>query len=69
MGKNKYVFSDWSGHIYIAEQGSKKKLLLNTVTDKINAADIEFIKAKNLIAVPTFYHNTVSFYELKPAVE
>ncbi len=65
VGNNAYIFSDWSGHIYIADIGGEKVLLLNTTKDKINAADIEFIPEKKITAVPTFYRNTVSFYKLK----
>ncbi len=61
---DKYLFSDWSGHVYIAKAGGEKKLLLNTSEKKINAADIEFIRDKQLLLIPTFYHNTVSFYKL-----
>ena len=63
-GDDKYLFSDWSGHVYIAKAGGEKKLLLNTSEKKINAADIEFIRDKQLLLIPTFYHHTVSFYKL-----
>ncbi len=64
VGDNNYLFSDWSGHVYIAKAGGEKKLLLNTADQKINAADIEFIRDKQLLLIPTFYHQTVSFYKL-----
>ncbi len=64
-GNGKYLFSDWSGHVYIAKSGGEKKLLLNTADEKINAADIEFVRETHTLLIPTFYHNTVSFYELK----
>ena len=63
-GSGKFVFSDWSGCIFISGTKGEKKLLLNTVNEKINAADLEYIKSDRLLAVPTFFHNTVSFYRL-----
>jgi len=61
---NKYLFSDWSGSVFTIKGGGEKKILLNTAGDKINAADIEYIKENHTLIIPTFYHNTVSFYKL-----
>jgi len=63
-GDGKYLFSDWKGHVFVASIGKTKKLILNTADKNINAADIEFIRDKQLLLIPTFYHNTVSFYKL-----
>jgi len=63
IGNNQFVFSDWSGHIYITEPDGTVKLLLNTAKDDIQAADIEYCAEKDAIFVPTFYHNTISTYK------
>ena len=62
-GNEFFLFSDWTGHVYIASAQHEKKLLLDTSADKINAADIEFIQGKNLLLVPTFFDNRVMAYE------
>ena len=41
-----------------------KTLILDTRQDSLNAADIEYIKSKNLLLVPTFFKNTVRAYEV-----
>ena len=64
VGNNQYIFSDWSGHIYLSSPGKDIKLILDTAKDTIQAADIEYCPEKDLILVPTFFHNTVSVYEL-----
>ncbi len=64
VGNNQYVFSDWSGHIQLTKPENQLKLILNTAKDTIQAADIEYCKERDLILVPTFFHNTVSAYEL-----
>lgn len=61
---DQYVFSDWSGHIQLSSPGNDLKLILNTAKDTIQAADIEYSSMKDLILVPTFFHNTVSAYEV-----
>ncbi len=64
VGNDQYIFSDWSGHIYLSSPGKDIKLILDTAKDTIQAADIEYCPEKDLILVPTFFHNTVSAYEL-----
>jgi sugar lactone lactonase YvrE len=64
LNNDQYVFSDWSGHINIASPGKSVKLILNTAKDTIQAADIDYCPEKDLILVPTFFHNTVSAYEV-----
>jgi DNA-binding beta-propeller fold protein YncE len=61
---DQFVFSDWSGHIHLSSPGKDLKLILNTAKDTVQAADIEYSSMKDLILVPTFFHNTVSAYEL-----
>ncbi|NOZ35817.1 MAG: hypothetical protein GXO80_11030 [Chlorobi bacterium] len=64
IGNNQFIFSDWSGHIYISNYARDIKLVLNTAKDTVQAADIEYCAEKDMILVPTFYHNTVSAYKL-----
>ncbi|MBN2175062.1 MAG: hypothetical protein JW731_13090 [Bacteroidales bacterium] len=64
-GKGNYIISDWSGKIQLVNPESEPVLLLNTTSEGINAADIEFIIDRDLLLVPTFSDNRVSAYELK----
>ncbi len=61
---NKFIFSDWSGHINILSPDKTITLVLNTADMEIQAADIEYCPNKNLIFIPTFFHNTVSAYKI-----
>ncbi|MEQ6120656.1 gluconolaconase [Reichenbachiella sp. MALMAid0571] len=62
---NDYMVSNWNGEVYFVKADGSKSKLLDTKTEKLNSADIEFIAAKNLLLVPTFFGNTVAAYELK----
>jgi DNA-binding beta-propeller fold protein YncE len=62
IGNNKYIVSDWFGNISIVSPNSPKQLLLSTVDQKINAADLDYIMDKKLILVPTFSNNRVMIY-------
>lgn len=61
-----YLYSDWSGHVYIQELDKQKRVVLSTVELEINAADIYYAPSKNLLLVPTFHDNRVMAYELLP---
>lgn len=61
---NQLIFSDWSGHINISKPDGGIKRILDTVKDTIQAADIEYCAEKDMVLVPTFYHNTISAYKI-----
>lgn len=60
-----YLVSSWNGEVYFIPEHGKPESFINTISQKINAADIEFIASKNLLLVPTFFKNCVAAYELK----
>lgn len=60
-----YIVSCWSGNVYYVFANGKTELMLDTREQKINAADIGFNPAKNIIYVPTFFKNSVAAYQLK----
>lgn len=60
-----FIYSDWTGSVYLIGKEDKPELLLNTSVDKINAADIEYIPEKKLLIVPTFHNNKIMAYEVK----
>jgi sugar lactone lactonase YvrE len=64
-GDGRYLFSDWSGNVYLVDTDRKIEKILDTTTAGINAADIEFIPSLKLLLVPTFNDNRVMAYEFK----
>ncbi len=65
VGKGDFLVSNWNGEVnYVTASGQVTKLL-DTKTEKMNAADIEFLPKGNLVLVPTFFGNSVVAYELK----
>ncbi len=64
-GDGRYLFSDWSGNVYMVGTDKKIEKILDTTGAGINAADIEFIPEKRLLLVPTFGDNRVMAYEIK----
>ena len=65
IGNGSYLVSTWSGLIHSVDKNGKIELLLDTNKDKISAADIDFVKDKKLLLVPTFFRNTVVAYRLE----
>jgi len=64
IGDGSYIVSNWKGQLFYLSSSMDKTVILDTTTDEINAADIEFIQEKNLVLVPTFFDNRVRAYKL-----
>ena len=64
-GKSGYFVSDWNGQVFFVDKNGVKENLLDTRTGKINSADIEYVKSRKLILVPTFFKNTVVAYHVE----
>ena len=62
--QEKYFISDWVGNIHAINKKEPKLKLISTEGESINAADIEYIKSKKLLIVPTFFDNRVMAYEV-----
>lgn len=62
-GPRQYLISDWRGHIHLIEPEKPKKLLLDLTQKNMNAADIEYIPAKNMLLIPTFHDDRVVAYQ------
>ena len=58
ISANKFVISDWSGRVLIAQTDSKT-VLQNTAEKNIQAADLGFIREDKIILIPTFFDNRV----------
>lgn len=63
-GDGRFLFSDWTGNVYLVNERQEIVRLLDLTGEKKNAADIEYIPSKKLLLVPTFSANTVIAYIL-----
>jgi len=63
-GKGNYFISDWRGKTSLVTAAGKIIVLLDTTASKINSADLEYIKSKKLLLIPTFFDNRVVAYEV-----
>lgn len=61
-GKGNYFVSDWNGRVFHVNADGTKEQLIDTRTDKVNAADIDYVSKKNLLIVPTFFKNKLVAY-------
>lgn len=64
VGDGGYLVSSWNGMVHYIDRQGKNYTVLDTRADSVNSADIEYVREKNLLLVPTFFHNTVRAYEL-----
>jgi sugar lactone lactonase YvrE len=64
IGNNEYLVSSWNGMVHYVDKDWNKTLVLDTRADSLSSADIEYVKSKNLLLVPTFFKNTVMAYEV-----
>ncbi|UHG92720.1 SMP-30/gluconolactonase/LRE family protein [Spirosoma oryzicola] len=64
-GKGNFIVSDWSGQVFHVSADGTKQQLLDTRSDKVNAADIEYIPKEKLLIVPTFFKNKLVAYRLE----
>ncbi|HEY8400347.1 MAG TPA: ATP-binding protein [Cytophagaceae bacterium] len=63
-GDGTYLVSDWYGQVFKVNPDNTKELLTDTRPVNKNAADIEYVKDKNLLLVPTFGANKVEAYKV-----
>jgi hypothetical protein len=62
--KGNFIFSNWAGLIFYSHNGNHC-CLQDLRSEKINTADITFVKQSNLLLVPTFLDNRVIAYMLE----
>lgn len=64
-GKGNYIVSDWQGKTSLVTADGHIIVLIDTTAAKINAADLEYIKDKKLLLIPTFFDNRVVAYTVE----
>jgi sugar lactone lactonase YvrE len=64
-GRGNYFISDWKGKTSLVTASGQVIVLIDTTSSKINSADLEYIKTKKLLLIPTFFDNRVMAYKVK----
>ena len=64
-GKGNYFISDWRGKTSLVTASGQIIVLIDTTALKINSADLEYIKNRQLLLIPTFFANSVVAYTVK----
>ncbi|MBW1672287.1 MAG: SMP-30/gluconolactonase/LRE family protein, partial [Deltaproteobacteria bacterium] len=64
-GKGNYIISDWSGKTSLVTASGQIIVLIDTTALRINSADLEYIKTRKLLLIPTFFANRVVAYTVK----
>ncbi len=64
-GKDNFFVSDWNGQLFFVQKGGEKQQLLDSRGQKINTADIEYIRSQKLLIVPTFFKNKLVAYKVQ----
>lgn len=64
-GKDNYFVSDWNGQLFYVQAGGEKQQLLDSREQKINTADIEYVRSQKLLIVPTFFKNKLVAYRVQ----
>ena len=64
-GKGNYFISDWRGKTSLVTASGQIIVLIDTTALKINSADLEYIKSRKLLLIPTFFANRVVAYTVK----
>jgi outer membrane protein assembly factor BamB len=63
-GKGGYFVTEWVGKLWHVAADGQKKLLRNTVAEKINAADLTYLPKKKVLYLPTFIHNRLIAFRI-----
>lgn len=64
-GKGNFFVSDWNGQLFFVQKGGEKQQLLDSREQKINTADIEYVRSQKLLIVPTFFKNKLVAYKVE----
>jgi len=64
IGNDQLIFSDWYGKIFLLQDFEEVSLLLDTIPDQYNAADIFYVQELEMLLVPTFFDNRIMAYEI-----
>lgn len=60
-----FIISNWQGETRLVTVSGKTTVLLDTVKENIQSADLEYIPGKKLLLIPTFFNNRVVAYKIQ----
>jgi sugar lactone lactonase YvrE len=60
-----YLVSHWEGQAYVVSPSGHLVEVLNTMDERKNSADFEFIRERSLLLIPTFLGNSVAAYRVE----
>jgi sugar lactone lactonase YvrE len=63
--QDNFLVSHWEGQVYVISPDGGIVEVLDTLPQRINSADFEYIRSRNLLVVPTFVDNRVMAYRLE----
>ncbi len=63
-GRGNFIISNWRGKTILINPSGKTTLLMDTTDQKINSADLVYLKKINLLIIPTFFDNRIVAYRL-----
>ncbi len=63
-GKGGFIASDWSGKTVRIDREGNQEVILDTSSEGVNSADIEYIAQMSLLIIPTFGDNRAVAYKL-----
>lgn len=64
VGDGGYLVSSWQGILHYVSPDGQVHKLLDTSSEKVSSADIEYVPEKKLLIMPTFFDNRVMAYEV-----
>lgn len=64
IGNGDYLISSWEGMIHYVKKNGDKTLLLDTTKEKVNAADITYIRELKMVLVPAMSKHKLIAYRL-----
>jgi sugar lactone lactonase YvrE len=62
--RGNYLVSHWEGQTYVISPDGEVVEILDVMDDGVNTADFEYIRARNLLIIPTFVDNRVMAYRV-----
>ncbi len=65
IGNGDYLVTTWGGQVYYVHANGKVDIILDTMAEKKNTADIGYDPKKRIMYVPTFNAKTVVAYMVK----
>jgi sugar lactone lactonase YvrE len=60
-----YLVSHWAGQVYLVDLDGRVIEILDLMGDRLNTADFEFVRDRNLLVIPTYLGNRVVAYRLR----